>query len=89
MKTYIEAYHDAQLTMTDDYNMRPIFQAGMSAGPKLEVVHKTTKIIDPDPTKAMAPDQNLRISRVVTSPTRIRSIQYLTSIGLGVQRVKG
>ena len=23
-----------------------------------EIVHKTTKIIDPDQTKAMAPDQN-------------------------------
>jgi len=30
----------------------------MLAGPKLEIVHKTTKIMGPDPTKAMAPDQN-------------------------------
>jgi len=71
----IEAYHAPPLTLTDDYNMRPIFQAGMLAGPKLEIVHKTTKTMGHDPTKAMAPDQNLRISRVVTSPTRIRSIQ--------------
>ena len=36
----------------------------MLAGPKLEVVRKTTKIMDPDQTKAMAPDQISMISRV-------------------------
>jgi hypothetical protein len=58
IKTYIEAYHGPLLSLRDDYNMRPIFQAGMLAGPKLEIVRKTTKIMDPDQTKAMAPDQN-------------------------------
>ncbi len=45
IKTYIEAYHDPQLTLPDDCETGPIFQAGMSAGTKLEIVHKTPKII--------------------------------------------
>jgi hypothetical protein len=31
---------------------------------KAEIVHKTTKTMEADSTKGMAPDQNLRISRV-------------------------
>ena len=35
IKAYIEAYHGPPLSLRDDYNMRPIFQAGMLAGHKL------------------------------------------------------
>jgi len=45
IKIYLKAYHDTQLTLKDDSETRPILQAGMAAGPKLEVVHKTPKII--------------------------------------------
>ena len=58
IKTYIEVYHDPQLTLKNDSGTGPTFQAGMFALTKVEIVHKTTKIIDPDSTKAMAPDQN-------------------------------
>ena len=34
IKAYIEAYHGPPLSLRDDYNMRPIFQAGMFAGTK-------------------------------------------------------
>ena len=57
IKTYIEAYHE--LTLTGDCETGPIFQAGMPAGYKAEIVHKTPKIMDPR-TKAMAPDQNFK-----------------------------
>jgi hypothetical protein len=42
---HIEAFHDPQLTLKNDSETGPTFQAGMCAGPKLEVVRKTPKII--------------------------------------------
>ncbi len=46
IKTYIEVYHDPPLTLTDDCETGPIFQAGMLDGYKVGIG-----------SQAMAPDQ--------------------------------
>jgi hypothetical protein len=42
---HIDTFQHPQLTLKGDSETGPILQAGMLAGPKLEVVHKPPKII--------------------------------------------